>query len=368
MLNEYFDKKIIMSDGTEFYGHSFGSDEEKALELVFNTSMTGYQEIMSDKSYTDQAVVMTYPLIGNYGMADDDYESETPSAGALIVREYNDEPSNFRSRETLSAVMKRHGVAGVCGVDTRKLTRMIRDRGSSIALITDATVTKSDGLERLSKICVPKDSVRRASRKNTQIYGKRIGIDQKKIVLIDCGVKENIIRDLVKQGCTVTAVPWNTSYGKIMSLDPDGVLISNGPGDPEDVPETINTAKKLIGNIPVFGICLGHQIISLACGASTYKMKFGHHGGNHPVKDLETGRISITSQNHSYAVDPDSLGKTILKVTHLNLLDSTVEGVKSDKYPVFSVQYHPEAAPGPTESGYLFNSFIELIGKVKSYG
>ena len=352
-------KKIILEDGQEYYGYGFGADKSSVLEIVFNTSMVGYQEILSDPSYTYQAVVMTYPLIGNYGMADDDYERDTPTLGALIVREYNDEPSNFRSNASLSEVMKKHGIPGIYGIDTRKLNRSIRDYGSRKVLITDASTTLEKGLTILRTTHILNDAVSRVScDKLMSSYAEK---PKYHVVAIDCGMKRNIVRSLNKRGCNVTIVPWNTPAEKITALEPDGIFISNGPGDPTDVPQTIETIKKLLGKYPIFGICLGHQIISLAYGAKTYKLKFGHRGGNHPVRNLETNKIEITSQNHSYAVDAASLAQTPLVVTHINLLDHTVEGVKCDKGHVFSVQYHPESAPGPQDSAYLFDRFINMM-------
>ena len=352
-------KKIILEDGQEYYGYGFGADKTAVLEIVFNTSMVGYQEILSDPSYTYQAVVMTYPLIGNYGMADDDYERDTPTLGALIVREYNDEPSNFRSNASLSGVMKKHGIPGIYGIDTRKLNRSIRDYGSRKVLITDVSTTLERGLTILRTTNILSDAVSRVScDKIMSSYAEK---PKYYVVAIDCGMKMNIVRSLNKRGCNVTIVPWNTPEEKITALDPDGIFISNGPGDPTDVPQTIETIKKLLGKYPIFGICLGHQIISLAYGAQTYKLKFGHRGGNHPVRNLETNKIEITSQNHSYAVDAASLAQTPLVVTHINLLDHTVEGVKCDKDNVFSVQYHPESAPGPQDSAYLFDRFIKMM-------
>ncbi len=356
-----FNRKIILEDGQEYYGYAFGATGEKVLEIVFNTSMAGYQEILSDPSYTDQAVVMTYPLIGNYGMANEDYESEQPGIGALIVREYNDEPSNFRSAATLGDVMKKFNIAGIWGLDTRKLNRSIRDFGTRKVLVTDAATTLAKGLQILKESSIPTDAVARASRKT--IVESPAEYERFHVTAIDCGMKQNIVRSLNKRGCSVTIVPWNTTPEVIQSLHPDGVFISNGPGDPTDVPQTIETIKKLLGTVPIFGICLGHQIISLAYGARTYKLKFGHRGGNHPVRDLETGKIEITSQNHSYAVDTGSLIHTPLTVTHVNLLDQTVEGVRCEKDRVFSVQYHPESAPGPQDSSYLFDRFIGLMEK-----
>lgn len=358
MVKEY-NRKIILEDGQEYYGYGFGASKEKVCEIVFNTSMVGYQEILSDPSYTYQAVVMTYPLIGNYGMAEDDFERDTPTLGALIVREYNDEPSNFRSAATLSEIMEKFDIPGIYGMDTRKLTRSIRDFGSRKVLITDISTTLEDGLKILKSTDIPTDAVSRVSCDKIMIsYAEN---QKYHVVAIDCGMKMNIVRSLNKRGCKVTIVPWNTPTEAIVALDPDGIFISNGPGDPTDVPETTETIKKLIGKYPIFGICLGHQIISLAYGAKTYKLKFGHRGGNHPVRNLETNKIEITSQNHSYAVDTDSLSGTDLTVTHINLLDNTIEGMKCDKDKVFSVQYHPESAPGPQDSAYLFDRFITMM-------
>ena len=365
------DRQIILEDGSKYSGYGFGDMQDKILEIVFNTSMVGYQEILSDPSYTDQSVVMTYPLIGNYGMADADYETDRPTIGALIVHEYNDEPSNFRSSSSLGEVMKKYGIAGISGVDTRKLNRSIRDFGTRKCLLTSIDTPLEEGLRKLRSFSAPADAVSRVSSK--EIWCSPALLDHSPaasapfhVVLIDCGMKKNILRSLNRRGCDVTVVPWNTTTEVIRSLKPDGVLISNGPGDPTDVPETIETVRALRGLYPIFGICLGHQILSLAYGARTYKLKFGHRGGNHPVRDLATGRIEITSQNHSYAVDTASLAQTALTVTHINILDGTVEGVKCEKDHAFSVQYHPESAPGPQDSAYLFDRFIELMQTARS--
>ena len=359
------DVKIILEDGQEYYGYSFGTKEERLLEIVFNTSMVGYQEILSDPSYAGQAVVMTYPLIGNYGIAEDDYEAESPSIGALIIREYNNEPSNFRSIASLEEAMKKYNILGVYGVDTRKLNRSIRDFGSRKAMITDVSVSLKEGLEKIKNFNFPDDSVSKVSCK--EIHEARTENELFNIVAIDCGMKKNIIRSLLQRNCHVIIVPYDTPAEKIISLKPDGIFISNGPGDPNDVPQTIKAVRNLIGACPIFGICLGHQIISLAYGAKTYKLKFGHRGGNHPVKNLDNGKIEITSQNHSYAVDEKSLVDTPLTVTHINLLDKTVEGTKCVKDKVFSVQYHPEGAPGPHDSAYLFDGFIRLMKGNKNH-
>ncbi len=370
MLRE-FDRKLITEDGAEYPGYGFGAVKDVVLELVFNTSPVGYQEILSDPSYTDQAVVMTYPLIGNYGMCADDYETETPTIGALIVREYNGEPSNFRAEESLGSVMARYGIPGISGLDTRKLNRSIRDLGSRKALLTSVSTPLEEGLSIIKSTTLQKDAVARVSSKEIKTYtAEDFGLQSlrndtggiaPKVVLIDCGAKLNILRSLLARSCQVTVVPWNTDAETILSLEPDGVMLSNGPGDPTDVPETIATVNALIGKLPIFGICLGHQILSLAYGAKTYKLKFGHRGGNHPVRDLLTGRIEITSQNHSYAVDEASLAGTGLSVTHRNILDNTVEGVSCIEDLAFSVQYHPESSPGPQDSTYLFDRFLNYM-------
>lgn len=352
-------KKIVLEDGSEYFGYSFGCDCERVCEIVFNTSMVGYQEIISDPSYTYQAVVMTYPLIGNYGIADEDYETRVPTIGGLIVREYNDLPSNFRYTKTLSEVMEEYRVPGVSGIDTRKLARSIRDLGSRRVLITDAETPVETALETIKNTPVPHDAVSRVSCKKR--WYSRTANAKYNVVAIDCGIKLNIIRSLNARGCNVTVMPFDTPAEEVIKMKPDGIFLSNGPGDPEDVTPVIELVKSLKGKYPIFGICLGHQMISLALGAKTYKLKFGHRGGNHPVKNLETGKIEITSQNHSYAVDGESLEGTGLKITHINILDNTVEGVSDEKNRIFSVQYHPESAPGPQDSAYLFDRFIALM-------
>ena len=352
-------KKLILSDGSEYVGVGFGADREVVCELVFNTSMAGYQEIVSDPSYTDQAVVMTYPLIGNYGMTDEDYECHQPSIGGMIVRDYNDSPSNFRYTKTLSEVLQENDIPGISGIDTRMLTKSIRDYGSRRAIITDESTTVEEGIKKIEATPVPHDAVSRVSCKKR--WYKRTPDPSFNVVVVDCGAKLGIIKSLNALNCNVTVVPYDTSPGEILFMKPDGVLLSNGPGDPQDVKVVIDMVKKLRGKLPIFGICLGHQILSLAYGASTYKLKFGHRGGNHPVMDLKSKRIDITSQNHSYAVDEDSLSGTGLVVTHRNLLDNTVEGVSAEDDAAFGVQYHPEACPGPEDSRYLFERFIEAM-------
>lgn len=348
-------RKIVLEDGSVYYGKGFGADREVVAELVFNTSMVGYQEIISDPSYTGQAVVMTYPLIGNYGINEEDDETLCPTIDGLVVREYNDHPSNFRCSETLHEKMVRYNIAGVSDIDTRMLARHIRSYGSCKVLITDASTSDEQAMEVLKNSVLPNDAVSRVSAKEITVQGDENSAYR--IVAIDCGMKQNIVRMMVKKGMQVTVVPWNTSADEILAMNPDGVFISNGPGDPTDVEATIQTVRQLIGKKPIFGICLGHQIISLAYGAKTYKLKFGHRGGNHPVRNVLTDRVEITSQNHSYAVDQESLQNTKLEMTHENLLDHTIEGVRCKADHVFSVQYHPESAPGPQDSSYLFGVF-----------
>ena len=358
-MHRVYDKKLILADGAEFYGYGFGTDREAVVEVVFNTSMVGYQEILSDPSYTAQAVVMTYPLIGNYGICADDFESARPSVSAMVVREYNGEPSNFRSVETLEDVMLRYGIVGLAGVDTRRLTRHIRDYGTCKGLITDAETPKLVGLAKMQITEIPRDVVAQVSCKAPrELVPAR---ERFHVAAVDCGMKENILRSLCARGCRVTVLPWDTSARDILACRPDGVFLSNGPGDPADVEPLVQTVRALRGTVPMFGICLGHQVLARSYGAETYKLKFGHRGGNHPVKNCLTGKIEITSQNHSFAVDARSAEAAGLEITHLNLLDGTVEGLRCEKDHVFSVQYHPESAPGPQDSGYLFDAFLKQM-------
>ena len=353
------DRKIVLEDGQVYCGYGFGGTESRVAELVFNTSMVGYQEILSDPSYTDQAVVMSYPLIGNYGIADEDFESRMIAPSALIVRDINEAPSNFRSTRSLPELLEENGVAGVSGVDTRRLVRSIRDGGTRRAVIAAADLPTERCLEAIAALPVPHDAVRRCSCRKK--WYSRTSNPRFHVVAVDCGMKLNIIRMLNRNKCNVTIVPYDTDAEEILALHPDGVFISNGPGDPTDIPETAETVKNLIGRVPLFGICLGHQLLALACGARTYKLKFGHRGGNHPVKELRSGKIEMTSQNHSYAVDESSLAGTGLAVTHVNLLDGTVEGLSCEGERAFSVQYHPESAPGPQDSGCLFARFTDMM-------
>ena len=359
-----YTKKIVLENGQEFYGYGFGADREAVNEIVFNTSMVGYQEILSDPSYTDQMVVMTYPLIGNYGTAEEDYETKFPTIGGMIVREYNDTPSNFRYTKTLAEVFEEHGIPGISGIDTRRLVRIIRDQGSQKVMITDAATPHAEALERLRACELPRDMVARVSCRKR--WFSRTANHRYDVVAIDCGIKYNIIRKLNEKGCNVTVLPYDVTVEELLAFRPDGIFLSNGPGDPADVVPVIEKIRALRGRMPMFGICLGHQMISLAYGARTFKMKFGHRGGNHPVKCLATGRIEITSQNHSYAVDPASLAGTPLRRTHVSRRGGTVECVGWPEEVVFSVQYRPDSAPGPQDSTYLFDKFIQMMEERKN--
>ncbi len=354
-----YTKKIVLENGREFYGYGFGADRDAINEIVFNTSMVGYQEILSDPSYTDQMVVMTYPLIGNYGTTDEDYETKFPTLGGMIVREYNDMPSNFRYTKTLNEVFEEYDIPAIEGIDTRLLTRIIRDEGSQRVMITSVDTPKEEALKRMAETPIPTDMVARVSCKKR--WFSRTPNHQFDVVAIDCGIKYNIIRKFNEKGCNVIVVPYNTPMEEVLALKPDGIFLSNGPGNPENVTPVIELVKQLKGQLPIFGICMGHQMVALAYGATTFKMKFGHRGGNHPVKCMESGKVEITSQNHSYAVEMESLKKTKLTMTHFNILDNTAEGVECKEDKIFSVQYHPESAPGPQDSAYLFDKFIKMM-------
>jgi carbamoyl-phosphate synthase small subunit len=358
-------RKLVLENGDVYVGEGFGAAADAMGEIVFNTSVAGYQEIVSDLSYTDQLIVMSYPLIGNYGITDEDYESKSLTMKALIVREYNDNPSNFRYTKTLSELLEENGVPGLSGIDTRKLVRTIRDVGSMRAALTDADVPTDAILEKLRAYEYPTDQIKRAGCKKR--WYSRTANPRFTVAAIDCGIKLQMVRELNKLGCNVTLLPYKTSAEEILALRPHGLYISNGPGDPEDVPEVAKLIVELKGKLPIMGVCLGHQLISLAYGAKTYKLKFGHRGGNHPVIDLSSGKIYVTSQNHSYAVDRQSVDGTALTITHINALDNTVEGVEDAENSVFSVQFHPESAPGPNDTSYLFNKFISNMEEWNRY-
>ncbi|KXS44923.1 MAG: carbamoyl-phosphate synthase small subunit [Candidatus Frackibacter sp. T328-2] len=351
---------LALEDGTYFIGESFGATGEVDGEVVFNTSMTGYQEVMTDPSYRGQIVNMTYPLIGNYGINDEDNESKEPQVSGFIVRESCNYPSNWRCQETDEEFLKRHNVIGIQGIDTRALTKHIRDYGMMQAVISTEDLNPESLIQKAKASSLGSSLVYEVT--TNEKYSLDAITDQAKyhIAVLDLGVKNNILESFRKCNVKLTVLPAETSADEILEINPDGVFISNGPGDPKDVPEVVTEVKKLVGKVPLFGICFGHQILGLALGADTYKLKFGHRGANHPVKDLSTGQVYITSQNHGYAIKADSLPKEII-VTHKNLNDGTIEGMKHRQLPICSVQYHPEAAPGPNDSEYLFNEFIKLL-------
>ena len=355
-----YTKKLVLEDGHELFGYGFGADVERVCEIVFNTSVVGYQEILSDPSYTDQMVVMTYPLIGNYGITDEDYETKFPSIGAMVVRENNNLPSNFRYTKTFGEVLEDNGIPAISGLDTRMITRILRKSGSQRAMITSVDTTKEEALAKIAATPIATDLVNRVSCRKR--WFSRTPNHKYDIVAIDCGLKYNIIRSLNACGCNVTVVPYTTSAEEILSFNPDGVLVSNGPGAPTDVPEVVATIEALKGRVPIMGIGLGHQLIALAYGAKCSRMTPGHRGG-HPVKVLESGKILMTAQNHSFVVDGQSLAQTDLTLTHVSLLDGSVEGFEHKGDKVLSVEFHPESAPGPQDAGELFDQFIEMIKK-----
>lgn len=349
---------LILEDGSVYEGENVGTLREAVSEIVFNTSMTGYLEVMTDPSYAGQAVVMTYPLIGNYGICYDDMESDKPWIDGLIVRELSEVASNFRNEDSIQNFLIKNNIPCICGIDTRDLTKRLREHGTMNGFITvDSSFVVEKILQRIKEYSV-KGVVKRISTKETySLPGKG-----KRVVLIDFGAKKNIARQLQKRGCEVIVVPCDTKAKEILKLKPDGIMLSNGPGDPKENVDIIKEIKKLYDtNIPIFAICLGHQLMALATGANTYKLRYGHRGGNHPVKDLETGRTYISSQNHGYAVDESTLDKNICVPAFVNVNDGTNEGLRYINKKIFTVQYHPEACPGPRDSSYLFDKFIKMM-------
>jgi carbamoyl-phosphate synthase small subunit len=403
---------LALADGTLFEGWTYGAEGEAIGEVVFNTSMSGYQEILTDPSYKGQIVTMTYPLIGNCGVNPEDVESRRPFVEGFVVKEGSGIASNWRATQSLEGYLRERGIVGIQGIDTRALTRHIRDQGAQEGIIstTDHDPRSLVAKAKASPGLIGRDLVKevccdapfawtqnvwewprgygdgraasrepRAATEQMPLFGapaltsrrSRLGARRYKVVAYDCGIKWNILRHLVESGCDVTVVPAATPAVEALRLAPDGIFLSNGPGDPEGVPYLIAAVRDLIGRRPIFGICLGHQIIGLALGGRTYKLKFGHHGGNQPVKDLTTGRVEITAQNHGFAVDMQSFqgasrdamhgGPEDIVLTHANLNDHTCEGMMHRRLPLFSVQYHPEASPGPHDAGYLFGRFVELM-------
>lgn len=349
---------LILEDGTVFQGTSIGSTREVISEIVFNTSMTGYLEVLTDPSYAGQAVCMTYPLIGNYGITPD-MESSRSWVDGYIVRELSRKPSNFRSQGTIQDFLKAQDIPGIAGIDTRQLVKILRDKGTMNGMITtNANYILDEVIPKLKAYTVG-DVVTRVSRKDKKVL-KGSG---KRVVLMDFGAKNNIAKSLNERGCEVTIYPAHTTAEEILADHPDGIMLSNGPGDPETNTEIIAELKKLYdSDVPIFAICLGHQLMALATGGRTFKLKYGHRGGNHPVRDLSDGRVYITSQNHGYAVDPDSLDPSVAVPAFTNVNDGTNEGLRYVGKNIFTVQFHPEACPGPQDSGYLFDKFIDMMG------
>ncbi|HIG50767.1 MAG TPA: glutamine-hydrolyzing carbamoyl-phosphate synthase small subunit [Candidatus Marinimicrobia bacterium] len=363
--------KLVLENGTVFSGVSFGAEGETIGEVCFNTGMTGYQEILTDPSYCGQLITMTYPHIGNYGVNPEDVESNKVQAAGFIVREENVVPSNFRSTQSLGDYLKDQKVVGIQGIDTRMLTRIIRDEGAMNGIISSVDLDENSLLKKVKAApsMTGMDLAKVVTTPNSYDWRMEKGERRKevarfKIVAIDFGIKHNILRLLESHGCEVTVFPATATATEILKINPDGIFLSNGPGDPAAVTYGIETVKSLLGKKPIFGICLGHQILALALGADTYKLKFGHRGCNHPVKNLETGKVEITSQNHGFAVDPETIPKNVV-ITHNSLNDQTVEGLKCTDVPAFSVQYHPESSPGPHDSRYLFEEFIKLMSEIE---
>ena len=366
---------LALADGKVFEGEHFGAENEVEAEIVFNTSMSGYQEIITDPSYCGQMVVMTYPLIGNYGINPEDFESDRPYLSGFIIKELSRVQSNWRSRGNLEDFLKKNNVFGIQGIDTRALTRRIRDKGAQQAVLSINTTDTQKLVEkaRNSPGLIGRDLVKEVSCRKAYEWNESEWVIQKgqtklettkdrphRVLVYDFGVKRNILRKLTRAGCKVKVIPATTSADEALTTNPDGIFLSNGPGDPAAVSYAIENIKALLGRVPIFGICLGHQILSLALNGSTYKLRFGHHGGNQPVLDANSGKVEITSQNHGFAVKENSLMKDV-DITHVNLNDNTVEGIKHKTFPIFSVQYHPEASPGPHDSDYLFNKFVSLM-------
>ena len=354
---------LILEDGHVFTGRSIGSTREAVSEIVFNTSMTGYLEVLTDPSYAGQAVVMTYPLIGNYGICYEDMESERPWVDGFIVRELSRMPSNFRCEDTTQNFLEKNDIPGICGIDTRALTKILRESGTMNGMITTNENYDMDEVMKKLKAYSTGDEVSKVTcREKSVLPG-----DGYKVALLDLGAKRNIARSLNERGCEVTIYPSFTTAEEIIASNPDGIMLSNGPGDPKACAQVIKEIRKLYEtDIPIFAICLGHQLMALATGADTFKLKYGHRGGNHPVKDMETGRVYISSQNHGYAVNPESLDPKVAVPAFTNVNDGTNEGLKYVGKNIFTVQYHPEACPGPQDSSYLFDRFLKMMEEKKN--
>lgn len=351
--------RLLLEDGTVLTGQSVGATGESFGEVVFNTGMTGYQEVLTDPSYCGQIVTMTYPLIGNYGCNVDDIESMRSHVRGFVVRECAEYPSHYRNQFSLGEFLRRERIIGIAGVDTRKLTRILRVQGTMRGLITTGDESDEVLLARLLAEPLLRDQVAQVTTREPY----RVPGEGKRIVLLDFGAKQGTLRSLRARDCDVIVLPAFSTAQEILAWEPEGLMMSNGPGDPDDLPTVVATVAALIGQVPIFGICMGHQILAKACRAETAKLPFGHRGVNHPVKDLQTGRIYMTSQNHGYVVTPESLDHTELELTHINQNDGTVEGIRHKHALAFSVQYHPEARPGPDDSDYLFDDFLRMVEK-----
>ena len=353
-----FTKKLVLENGKEFPGYGFGSNRTAVCEIVFNTSMVGYQEIVSDPTYTDQIVVMTYPLMGNYGFMDEDFESKFPTMGGMVVRECCDAPSNFRYTKTLNEAFEELNVPGISGVDTRMITRIIRNEGTQRAAIVDFDMPHDEVMALIRNTEPKHNLLEHISCKKR--WFSRTPNHKWDVVAIDCGIKYSFIRQLNAKGCNVTIVPYNSTPEEIMAFNPDGIFLSNGPGNPADAEIVCKTIKALRGKLPIFGVDLGHQLIAISYGAKNEKMKVGHRGANHPVKNLESGKLEIVPQNHGFIINEESLANTPIKVTHRNILDNTIAGIEVKEDNIFSVQYQPDCTPEST-SAYLFDKFIKLM-------
>jgi carbamoyl-phosphate synthase small subunit len=360
--------RLVLEDGTVYDGESFGATNDTIGEVVFNTSLTGYQEIATDPSYRFQIVVMTYPHIGNYGVENVVQQSDQPQVAGFVVRDAIAEPSSAHAEMSLGDYFTKTRITAISGVDTRALTRKIRNAGAMLGMITTDMHRSADAIVaelRQSPSMSGLDLVQRVTALRPYPFDEQDPASKLRVAVYDFGVKRDILRQLVKQGCDVTVYPATTHADEILDRGYDGVLLSNGPGDPEPVTYAHENIRQLVGKVPIFGICLGHQLLGLALGGKTYKLKFGHRGGNHPVKDLRTGRVEITAQNHGFSVDPDSLSENDVEYTHINLNDQTLEGFRHRREPAVAVQYHPEAAPGPHDSFYLFDDFVRMMEEWK---
>jgi carbamoyl-phosphate synthase small subunit len=359
--------RLILEDGTVYSGESFGSPATTIGEVVFNTSLTGYQEIATDPSYRFQIVVMTYPHIGNYGVERSVEQSDAPQVAGFVVRDVVEEPSSAHAQMSLGDYFEKTNIAAIAGIDTRALTRKIRTQGAMRGMITtdDRPVAELVEEIRQAPSMSGLDLVQRVTALRPYPFDEQAQGGRHRVAVYDFGVKRDILRQLVRQNCDVTVYPATTHADEILNRKYDGVLLSNGPGDPEPVTYAQDNIRQLVGKIPIFGICLGHQLLGLALGGRTYKLKFGHRGGNHPVKDLRSGRVEITAQNHGFSVDPDSLSENDVEYTHINLNDQTLEGFRHRREPAVAVQYHPEAAPGPHDSFYLFDDFVKMMDEWK---